>query len=431
MYKKRKRIHPEWMKCVRQKAAGLRRGVKFAMKLKPKGRKIYRQKTRFERTRDFLDNTGAIVGTAVLLAVLVFVGISVGKPVIQFLEERNLISKESASLPETAPTELPEETEGLSETEALTEVPETSQIQETLPPQAAREMHGYVLEADALATEDALRSALEKLPAGITHVIVPLKTQGGELHYASTVPDAVTSGAVVSAMKLSVMHSIITESGRIPAAYFNLLEDSVYPESFPQAGYTIAETGESWLDESLENNGKPWISPFSPISLDYLSGLSGEAAQAGFTVIICDGLVFPDFSENDLSLLSPEIAGADRNSVLGKVVENVRKSADSAQVYVQLKGTQVLDGTSEILKAEPITAGYIVTVSPEQLSQKLDFVAKIPDGVPCILQLEGKGTASQTEIDGNYVLHPGGKAEESGEPEMPTEPKETDAEQSE
>lgn len=391
------------------------------MKFKPKGRKIYRQRTRFEKTRDLLDNTGAIVGMLILLAVLVFVGISAGPPIMRFLENRDLVthSTEPPEIVTDADTQ-PQETDPPTDPETVTEPVQTDTAAPS--PQAGRELHGYMLETDDLEGEASLLAALEKIPGGVTHVIVPLKADGGNLYYASSLPEAAASGAVKAAMSLEKIRALIESDGRIAAAYLDLLEDWVYPQSFPQAGFSLAETGELWLDDDPDNGGKPWVSPFSSLARNYLSELTGEITDAGFKVLVCGGLRFPDFSEHDLELLPPETGARERYTALSETVEAVRKAAPSVQVYIQMSGAQVLAGTSELLLAQPMAAGYILTVTPGELSDRYVFTEKLPDGIPCILQLEGKGSGSQIEIDGNYVLHPSGGSDTlTSETDVPEE----------
>ena len=62
------------------------------MRFKPKGHKIYHQKTRFERLRAFVSNTGAVILTLAIMGVLGFVGYSAGGPVLRFLQDSHVLS---------------------------------------------------------------------------------------------------------------------------------------------------------------------------------------------------------------------------------------------------------------------------------------------------------------------------------------------------
>ena len=82
------------------------------MKIKPKGRKIYRKKTAAEKMRNFGANTASLLGTLLVAGILVLVGYSAGKPLFQFLNEGRIFA---------LPTEV-EETQ--ASTEATTEIPD-------------------------------------------------------------------------------------------------------------------------------------------------------------------------------------------------------------------------------------------------------------------------------------------------------------------
>ncbi len=379
------------------------------MKIKPKGRKIYRYKTRFERLKGFLKNTGAVLLTIGGVAVLVFVGYSAGGPIMEFLEEQELIVPAT----EPAATSAPAETETFSETMASsmfaeTQPSETDAVQTTQPVQQEETwMCGYYLDTDALLTETALQKAVAGVPEGITHVIVPLKAKGGRLYFASENPDAGLKSAVAAAMPLETIYTTISQAGYTPVAGINALEDSVYPQIYPESGYQIAGTRERWLDAAPENGGKPWLSPFSGLTSDYLAAIAGEIAAAGFPVILCDGLMFPAFSEDDLGMLDPRAGAADRGSALAVIVNTMQQAAEGTEFYLTIDGAEMLDSGSEILKAGISVAPdvYVIRVSAEGDIKKAVVQALLQD-TPCIMMGEGDLSPEILEIDGNYIMRP-------------------------
>ncbi len=393
------------------------------MKLKPKGRKIYRYKTRFERLKGFFRNSGAIIMTIAGTAVLVFVGYSVGGPVMRFLEEQNVIAPAGDSVAETMPTA--ESTEpSVQQTEAS--VSDTTAPSETLPqetdlPESLR-MQGCVLAPDALSTAQNLRDALSALPAGTTHVFVPLKTAGGSLHYASAVEDSGMSGAVVAAMPLMEIHTIISEAGFVPAAVVNALDDSVYPQTFADAAYTLAGSSERWLDASPENGGKPLLSPFSPLTKEYLSELAAEISGAGFQLILCEGLDFPDFSEDDLALLDPRAGSPDRGAALVHLVSAMQEAAGDAVFCIAVDGTELLSGKPDILSSgAPLTADAAAVAIPAGGDFPLaEMQAKLGD-IPCIPMFTDNAAAGAS----SYILRQKTEIPKTTEPTEITEQTET------
>ncbi len=381
------------------------------MKLKPKGRKIYRYKTRFERLRGFFRSTGAVVGTVAGVAAIVFVGYSAGGPVIEFLEDQGIITAT------TAPASEPDETLVTASDEAETRETETTQ-----PVQEAFAMSGYYLDAQALSTQQTLRTALASVPMGITHVIVPLKTVGGNLHYATTIADASTSSTVVAATELGVIYDTISEQGYTPVAAINALEDSIYPKVYADAAYRIAGTQERWLDAAPENDGKPWLSPFSDLAIDYLSSLSAEAVQAGFTVILCEGLTFPQFSEDDLAQLDPRAGSADRGSALVNTANAMQQAADGAVFLVAVDGEALRSGEADLFSAgKPLYAdGVVVTFTEENAAEKERICSALQE-MTCIPMLLGDGSSQSIAMNGNYILCPARPAATDDENEPASE----------
>lgn len=389
------------------------------MKLKPKGRKIYRYKTRFERLKEFLRNTGAVVLTIGGTALLLFIGYSAGGPVVRFLEEHNIITSETQPSTEIIPeTILPTETEIIATTESTEPAETTAVSTETEPVVEKAELCGYYLDADALRTEQALQKAIGAVPDGITHIIVPLKASGGRICYASSIADA--ENIYPDAMPLELIRDTIGAAGYTPAASINALEDCLYPQNHPETAYKIAGSDERWLDGAPENGGKPWLSPFSTGTAEYLAALTGEISAAGFPMIFCEGFLFPDFSEEDLQMLDPRAGAPDRGTALASIASVMKTQAGEAEFYLTIDAAQLIDGKAEILKTgKPFTPdGYSVTVKKEADAKKAVIQALLKEA-PCVLTGVGSMTAEQIEIDGNYILR--SETDAADVPEDPTE----------
>ena len=87
------------------------------MKFKPKGRKIYRKKSKFERIQAFKSNTSAVLGTLLAACVLIFVGYSAGGPLIRFLQESQILAvpnEVEETLPPTEATDASQEDPALA-----------------------------------------------------------------------------------------------------------------------------------------------------------------------------------------------------------------------------------------------------------------------------------------------------------------------------
>ena len=386
------------------------------MKLKPKGRRIYREKSRFERLRAFRRNTGAVVTTLVLVGAVGFVGYSAGGPILRFMQERGLLaspqapaSDETASAENTpAPTDaLPDAVEETAEA-----VPETQAPTEPAP---TLSMCGARLRTSDLISESALLRALDEVPAGTTHVFVPLKAAGGGLYYATSMPDAVRSGAVQAAMPLVSIYSSVQARGFTPVAVVDALEDHYYPQSNADAAYHLSGSGDRWLDADPDNGGVPWMSPFSAMTAEYLSGITAEIGEAGFRQIVCEGLVFPAFSQSDAAILDPRCMAPDRYTALMDVADAMREAAPDAEFWIGLDGADALDGQCDALyAAEAMTApdALLISADPSMAAQE-EVLRTLSDAAPCLI--EWQGTLPEGAREDGYVLAPLPASEEAQE----------------
>ena len=366
------------------------------MKIKPKGRKIYRQKTAAEKMRNLGANTASLLGTLLVAGILVLVGYSAGKPLFQFLNESQIFAVpnevQETQPPTEAPTEAPE-----------TEPPTPEATTEPEPVQReAPEMCGYVLNADSLTAQSPFEEAVKAIPEGTTHVFVPLKTKGGYLYYATSLTDAAKSGAVRAALPLSSIYEAIAAKGAEPVALINTLEDSVYPQSFPDSAYHYSGSGELWLDAPAENGGKPRISPFSEMTLDYLGNIAAEIKAAGFESIACDGLSFPAFTEDDLARLDSRVGQAARYTALAAVVEAMRKAAPHMHYYTFISGTDILSNRNEALAASNSLELEAILCTVDTLSaSNTEMLRTLPDENPVVFAWSG---IPVPENEKSYIL---------------------------
>lgn len=385
------------------------------MKLKPKGRKIYRQKSRSERWRAFRSNTSAVLMTLLLVGGLGFVGFSAGGPILHFLQERQMIAEPGEILQMQTETtveqiEVPDETTASivpSDIEEETQIPETQPLTDPVPPQAPK-ICGYQLPVTALSNQTALDAAIAEVPAGTTHILIPLKTEGGSLYYATALEDVSRSTAVQAVMPLADIYESVRKQGVEPVAVINTLEDHIYPMNYQAAAYCVTGSGARWVDGS----GKVCMSPFSPLTLDYLSNLTTEIRNAGFTSFVCEGLTFPSFSKTDLEKLDPICGAPDRYTALADVVNAMQKAAPDATFYVRMEGSDVLMNKTDVLFAAEQLELEAVLVTINSVTQaNIDLLRHITYVHPCILEWTNMPVPSDEKI---YIQHAG-----DAEPEIP------------
>lgn len=319
------------------------------MRFKPKGRKIYKQKTKFERLQEFKSNTAAIVATIAVTGILVFVGYSAGAPLIRFLQDSHILavpSEVEETIPPTTEETVPEENN--TDRSGVVAAAET---EATEPPPEIPAMQGYLLDTSALLSQSQLEAGVEAVPEGTTHVLIPLKVRGGAIYYATSLPDVIQTGAVTAAIPLTTIYDTVAATGAEPVAVINTLEDTIYPLAYPESAYRYSGSGEYWLDAAPEKGGTPRMSPFSDMTLGYLGNLAGEISAAGFKSIVCDGLTFPQFSEDDLLRMDSRLNEDTRYTGLVKAVQTMQKAAPHTKFYLSLSGSEILTNHRDALIA--------------------------------------------------------------------------------
>lgn len=388
------------------------------MKIKPKGRKIYRRKDRFEHMKQVRHSLGSIILTFVLAGAVGFVGYSIGSPVLAFLQERNFLAPPSSyhlsEITETAEiteiTEIPETTE--------TTEPETESETETQPPtepeaeirflQKVPDLQGYILDTSALITESALEQALEEIPGSISHVIIPLKTAGGQIYYATKIQEAINSNAVQAVLPLDQIYEKVRNKGYEPVALVNTLEDDLYAKNYPACSYHRLDTGEVWEDQSFTES-RLWMSPESSLTKSYLAAIAEEAETAGFRILICDGLEFPNFPRSELENLESVCSNPERWKTLQDVLTAMRADATELAFFIRVRGNDALLGELEALRAaEALPADCLLVTINEEIrkdSDQLETISELSDTLPVMLEWNGKEIPKSLKLK-SYVLDP-------------------------
>ena len=136
---------------------------------------------------------------------------------------------------------------------------------------------------------------LNALPAGsYDTVIVDVKDSSGKIYYKSAVELAVKAEAVATqALDASVLSARIRGAGYRPAARLHAFSDHMVSAYDWKAAVMYMNTDWTWLDNSAELGGKPWLSPYSDTAQNYVIDIASELAQGGFEFILVDSVHFP------------------------------------------------------------------------------------------------------------------------------------------
>lgn len=337
-------------------------------------KKIFKPKRHYKIKRRN-ENAVKIIAGAAAVAALIFVGYSVAGPIGRYI----------ASRPDRTESEpwTPSETDTVSETESVSDISEGVQSEvtasvseiapvnsdtaqtsavsstetgETAPVAVVREGGAaYYLDPDSMADSDSLNAALDELSAsGCSAVIFPVKTEGGVFHYATELDfvDTVIDGddPVVSELSASDIVSAAESRGLRPVALVSVLYDNNRYGDYRDGSYRSVDD-DTWLDTSPDKGGKPWLSPFDETAQEYLCDIVTELGNAGFTEVICDDFIFPEFRSSDIDMLGEEVSPySDRYHALTSLAVMMNNAGNEAgtEVMLRITANSIIKGYSEL-----------------------------------------------------------------------------------
>ena len=324
------------------------------MRHRKKGRRIFTRKARNHRIFSVYHPLQTAAGTAltlVMAAVLGFVGYHVIGPIVTRIraEEKNPTKtpepffSDAAEVSATDP--LPDQTTAtvsytLTATETTVQTfTETTTTAVQISRFGENVTVAYFAEPDALTDLDAVEAEAKRLAAeGYRAMVLPMKETGGKLHYASANEKAIGCGA--SNEDMLTVREIRNAANRYDIrciAMMSTLEDQTYPNTYLDGSYTFKEGKTRWLDNKPENDGKPWLSPFTDAAGAYLSALAQELSEGGFDPILCTDTKFPNFFDSDAELLGKKIQDKDRRqNALIDLLNGITDAAPGACCMIDL-----------------------------------------------------------------------------------------------
>lgn len=341
-----------------------------------KGRKVYRTNSYEKKKR--LKRALRILLGLIVIAALVFVGYSVGKPILNYLNKENE-NTDNVEEPWTPPAVTSEVTETLDTSGDSTEVTVEPSETVTSPDNKINSsgLTAYMLSEDALSDPSQFSALLDQVKAdGYTAVSVTLKAKGGKIYYstASTMAKS-DENAVVGNMPIQQIASLIKNSGLKMIAELNILEDNNRYGEYRDGSYHALD-GSTWLDTAADKGGKPWLSPFDDDTKELVRYMADEVSAAGFDYITVSGLTFPTFRNSDLNLLGDTVKDANRYKALIELANIVQTAANehNTKTFIRTNAADIIYGRAEIFKPSELS-GYtlLIDFDPAEFTESVVY----------------------------------------------------------
>lgn len=310
------------------------------------GKKIKRNKINLYPKRK--SKAQKIAGTVLLSVVLLgitFLGYCLGKPLLDYFENKPAESGTPVWTPPVEPAET-------SETEEQLPIVTTAEVSETTttPPVTVpvnESVYAVTVPSSALLNSASLSTfAAKSASEGFTAATVLLKDNSGNLRYASEIETVKDTDAVIGSLIASEISKVLKDNGLTPIAVVSALSDNAGCEVNPDMSYKlIDEANVSWLDYT---SGTPvrWANPENEATLLYLKAVKDELTAAGFEEVVETNIIFPDFQEYDRKYISARYFGADRYKLLLGAAQHYSAIEVNAEDII----TGQLSKTAEVLK---------------------------------------------------------------------------------
>lgn len=339
-----------------------------------KGRKIYRAGTYQKRRRLKSIFRGFL--SVIAVGALIFVGYSVGKPIIKYLEEGNEITESEPWTPPVT-TDLIEENNITSvfdnETKDVS-TNETSAIVSTI----ENNTDGFtslILPEDALGNPTLFANQIKQAKTdGYTAVSVTLKAKGGKVFYKTdSEMAALDENAIVGNMPIMQITSMIKNSGLKMIAEINALEDNNRYGEYRDGSYHMLD-GSTWLDAAVNMGGKPWLSPFEDETKEYIRFLTEEAVKAGFDYVTISGLKFPDFRNSDLNYIGNSVKDTNRYKSLIQLADIAKTTAEenNCKFFLRLNAADIIYDKCEVFKPNELNDYcLLIDYNPAEINESI------------------------------------------------------------
>lgn len=145
----------------------------------------------------------------------------------------------------------------------------------------------------ALRDEAAIASAVSSLvEKNVRYAVLPLKDSQGYVYYPSNV-EAAQSSVAATTYDAKAALKALQAAGITPVGSICAFRDPLAPAANRAMAVRYGNTESFWLDAAREAGGKPWLNPYSPEAVGYITDLITEATELGFEQVWLSGVQFP------------------------------------------------------------------------------------------------------------------------------------------
>lgn len=198
--------------------------------------------------------------------------------------------------------------------------------------------------------------------AGYNAVVMDLKDADGRLWYVSNTPLAQNARAVqeqaAPLADLVAMREELQERWGItliPRLY--AFRDHTAPRYLENARVTVQGSGNAvWYDDDPAEGGRRWLNPYATEARGYVLGLAKELHDSGFSLLMLDGVQFPE-QEAQAYYGDAEQTALARGDVLANFAAQMNATVGKNGWMLTVSGMAAVGEKTAVYGANPATFG--------------------------------------------------------------------------
>ncbi len=206
---------------------------------------------------------------------------------------------------------------------------------------------------------DLFKTKLNEVKANA--VVIDFKNADGTLNYTSSVGTAASMGASAGAYENAeeTVKQLKLSGYRIIARIY-CYEDVLAASMLKGAAVTEADTVTVWLDDSAQNDGNPWLNPYSETAEKYLLSIISESLSVGADAVMLESVCFPDSNRAVNAYFAGENESVEsRNSVLHSFVDKAAEICGDVPVIVSMNVDSALNGNASLYSGGMFDSGAV------------------------------------------------------------------------
>lgn len=234
------------------------------------------------------------------------------------------------------------------------------------------------------------RSELSKTNANA--VLIDFKKSDGTLVYKSANITANEIGASANSDNALNVISQLKADGYKIIARISCYEDSLASSMLTGAQVTENGTNNVWLDDSAQNDGNPWLNPYSEIAEKYLLNIIEESVSKGADAVMLSGLSFPSGDRVQSAFFNGEADSTEsRNGILHSFVTKAAERVGDIPIIVCMTADSAVNGNETLYSGGMFDSDAVFNA--------VDYTVASTDTVTI-----GENTYQKGEINENGII---------------------------